>query len=316
MKTEPTLEPQALSHILPADRAHVLIEALPYLRQFVGKTIVIKYGGSAMLDEDLHHRVMSDVALLHYVGIRPILVHGGGPQVNHLMEKLDVQPKFVNGLRVTDEDSIEVVEMVLSGKMNKNLVAALNRLGTKAVGLSGKDANLLVARKARSELCDLGLVGEIIQVNGHFLHMLADQGYVPVVCSIAIGQHGETLNTNADHAAGAVAAEMKAAKLIVLTDVEGLLEDQHDPRSLFSVVEASIAREMLANGKAAKGMIPKLEACVAAVQSGVERAHLIDGRQPHSMLVELFTDAGVGTMIVPNPAKRPGRSAHLPGGFE
>jgi len=302
--------------ISPAERAHVLIEALPYMREFFGRTVVIKYGGNAMADEHLKEQVMADVALLHYVGIRPILVHGGGPEINALMEKLGSPPQFVNGLRVTDESNMEFVEMALAGKINKGLVALLNKSGANAVGLSGKDANLLVARKLLSDQGDLGLVGEIVQVNAAFLNMLADQGYVPVICSVAIGQDGATYNVNADHVAGAIAAEMKAAKLIVLTDTEGVYGDLENPHSLLSVLEISSAREMLASGKAAKGMIPKLEACISAVQSGVPRAHLIDGRQSHSMLIEMFTDAGAGTMIVPNPAKRPGRSAHLVRGFE
>lgn len=301
--------------ISPQDRAHVLVEALPYLREFYGKTFVIKYGGNAMVDETLKAQVMADIALLHFVGIRPILVHGGGPDITSLMEKLECRPKFVNGLRVTDENSMEIVEMALAGKTNKNLVALLNRSGASAVGLSGKDANLLVARKLSSDH-DLGFVGEVIQVNSAFLTMLADQGHVPVVCSVAIGEESETYNVNADHAAGAIAAAMKASKLIVLSDVEGLYESLDDPESLISALEVSAAQHMVASGKAAKGMIPKLEACAAAVQSGVERAHLIDGRQPHSLLIEIFSDAGSGTMILPNAPARPGRSAHLLGGFE
>jgi acetylglutamate kinase len=300
----------------PENRAEVLIEALPYLREFYGKTIVIKYGGNAMIDEQLKEQVMKDVALLHYVGIRPILVHGGGPEINALMEKLNHKPTFVHGLRVTDAESMEIVEMALSGKTNKNLVALLNKIGAKAVGLSGKDANLLVARKLESDQGDLGFVGEIVQVNVPFLEMLADQGYVPVICSVAIGQDGHTYNVNADHAAGAIAAAMKATKLIVLTDVEGLYSDLNDKSTLISQLQVGEAAEMIANGQAAKGMIPKLEACAAAVQSGVERAHLINGSRPHTVLIEIFTDAGLGTMITPNPAKRPLMAAHLLGGFE
>lgn len=300
----------------PQDRAHVLIEALPYLRLFYGKTVVIKYGGNAMTDAHLKEQVMRDVALLRYVGIRPILVHGGGPEINDLMERLGITAEFTGGLRVTDEKSMEAVEMALAGKTNKSLVALLNQCGTKAVGLSGKDANLIVARKMESSAGDLGFVGEIVQINAEFLEMLVDQGYVPVICSVAIGQEGETYNVNADHAAGAIAATVRAAKLIVLTDVEGLYENLEDKKTLISELEVSAANDLISSGKAASGMIPKLEACIAAVQSGVERAHLIDGRLAHSMLIEMFTDAGLGTMIVPNPPKRPGMSAHLVGGFE
>jgi acetylglutamate kinase len=310
-------EASGLDVLSPSDRAKVLVEALPYMRQFYGKIFVIKYGGNAMVDEDLKAKVMSDVALLHYVGIRPILVHGGGPEINSLMTRLDCKSEFVDGLRVTDAQGMEIVEMALAGKANKNLVALLNKSGAKSVGLSGKDADLLVAKKLKSESgADLGFVGEVIQVNSGFLQMLVDQGYIPVICSVAIGQDGETYNVNADHAAGAIAATMKATKLIVLTDVEGLYHDFADKSTLLSQISVEEANSMLACGGAAKGMIPKLEACTAAVQSGVERAHLIDGREPHSILVEVFTDSGLGTMILPNAEKRPGMSAHLPGGFE
>ncbi len=307
----------SLDGVVPAQRAKVLIEALPYLRQFYGKTFVIKYGGNAMVDEELKATVMSDIALLHYVGIKPILVHGGGPEINSLMDRLNCESHFVDGLRVTDEAAMEVVEMALAGKTNKNLVALLNKSGAKAVGLSGKDADLLVAQKLLTESGeDLGFVGEVIQVNFGFLQMLVDQGYIPVICSVAIGQDGHTYNVNADHAAGAIAATMKATKLVVLTDVEGLYEDYPEKSSLLSQLTVGEANRMIACGKAAKGMIPKLEACTGAVQSGVERAHLIDGREPHSILIEVFTDSGLGTMILPNHDKRPGMSAHLPGGFE
>ncbi|HEY3783631.1 MAG TPA: acetylglutamate kinase [Fimbriimonadaceae bacterium] len=307
---------EAMDTISPEQRANVLIEALPYLRQFFGKTIVIKYGGNAMTDVSLKDKVMKDVALLHYVGIRPILVHGGGPEINTLMDKMGCKSEFVDGLRVTDEQGMEIVEMALN-KTNKGLVSLLNKSGASAVGLSGKDANLLIAKKMESESgADLGLVGDVVQVNASFLAMLADQGHVPVICSVATGLNGETYNVNADHAAGAIAAAMKATKLVVLTDVEGLYTDFSDKSTLVNQISASAAAELVSSGKAAKGMIPKIEACTAAVQSGVDRAHLIDGRHPHSILIEIFTDAGLGTMILPTRKGRPGMSAHLPGGFE
>ncbi|MCC6730136.1 MAG: acetylglutamate kinase [Chthonomonadales bacterium] len=277
--------------------ASVLIEALPYLREFYGKTIVVKYGGNAMIDAGLKEQVMQDIALLHYVGIRPILVHGGGPEISALMRQMGHQPTFVGGLRVTDAATMEIVEMALAGKTNKGIVALLNRQGARAVGLSGKDANLLVARKLASPRGDLGFVGEIRQVNADILNLLADSGYVPVISSVAIGEDGESYNVNADHAAGAIAAEAAAAKLIVLTDVEGLYADLADTSSLIGEMDAARAREMVASGAAEKGMIPKLEACIAAVERGVPRAHLIDGRRPHAILIELFTDAGIGTMV-------------------
>jgi acetylglutamate kinase len=307
---------EAMISITPEQRANVLIEALPYLRQFFGKTIVIKYGGNAMTDEGLKDKVMKDVALLHYVGIRPILVHGGGPEINALMDKMECKSEFVDGLRVTDAQGMEIVEMALS-KTNKNLVSLLNKSGASAVGLSGKDANLLIAKKMETDSgADLGLVGDVVQVNAGFLAMLADQGHIPVICSVATGLNGETYNVNADHAAGAIAAAMKATKLVVLTDVEGLYTDFSDKSTLVNQISASDAAELVTTGKAAKGMIPKIEACTAAVQSGVDRAHLIDGRHPHSILIEIFTDAGLGTMILPQRKSRPGMSAHLPGGFE
>lgn len=294
---EPLPTPDSRLSTAPEQRAAVLIEALPYLRQFYGKTLVVKYGGNAMIDDRLKEQVMQDVALLHYVGIRPILVHGGGPEISALMKQMGHEPTFVGGLRVTDAATMEIVEMALAGKTNKGIVALLNRQGAKAVGLSGKDANLIVARKRVSPKGDLGFVGEITQINAEFLHLLADNGYVPVISSVAIGEDGESYNVNADHAAGAIAAEVKAAKLIMLTDVEGLYADFQDKSSLISEMDAGRAREMLATGAAEKGMIPKLEACITAIEGGVERAHLIDGRQPHAILIEVFTDAGIGTMI-------------------
>ena len=281
----------------PELRAGVLIEALPYLREFYGKTLVIKYGGNAMIDERLKEMVMQDVALMLYVGIRPIVVHGGGPEISALMKQMGHQPTFVGGLRVTDAATMEIVEMALTGKTNKSIVAKLNQQGAKAVGLSGKDANLIVARKLESEVGDLGFVGEIMQINAGILNLLADEGYVPVISSVAIGDDGESYNVNADHAAGALAAEVKAAKLMMLTDVEGLYRDFSDKSSLISDMTAAEAQQMVDSGQVDKGMIPKLEACVTAIKGGVERAHLIDGRQPHAILIEVFTDAGIGTMI-------------------
>ena len=281
----------------PEIRAGVLTEALPYFREFYGKTVVVKYGGNAMVDDRLKEQVMQDIALMHYVGIRPILVHGGGPEISALMKQMGHEPTFVGGLRVTDAATMEIVEMALTGKTNKGIVALLNRQGAKAVGLSGKDANLIVARKLESEQGDLGCVGEISQVNTEVLHLLADQGYVPVISSVAIGEDGESYNVNADHAAGAIAAEVNAAKLIMLTDVEGLYRDFSDKSTLISEMGIEEARGMIATGAAEKGMIPKLEACITAIEGGVGRAHLIDGRQPHAILIEVFTDSGIGTMI-------------------
>ena len=283
----------------PAESAAVLIEALPYLRQFYGKTIVVKYGGNAMIDEALKTQVMQDIALLHYVGIRPILVHGGGPEITALMKQMGHESTFVGGLRVTDAATMEIVEMVLAGKTNKGIVSLLNKQGAKAVGLSGKDANLIVACKMESSQGDLGFVGEVAQVNAEILTLLSEQGYIPVVSSVAIGQDGESYNVNADHVAGHIAGAVGAAKLVVLTDVEGLYADYQDKSSLISEMDVARAEQMIASGAADRGMIPKLEACITAVEHGVARAHLIDGRQPHALLIEIFTDTGIGTMVRP-----------------
>ena len=280
--------------------AYVLIEALPYLREFYGKTIVVKYGGNAMIDEKLKAEVMQDISLLHYVGIRPILVHGGGPEISALMKQLGHEPTFVGGLRVTDAATMEIVEMALTGKVNKGIVSLLNQQGAKAVGLSGKDANLIVARKMTHEKGDLGFVGDVAQVNPDILSLLSSAGYIPVISSVAIGPDGESYNVNADHVAGHIAAAVGAAKLIVLTDIEGIYADYPDKNSLCPELTIAGAEEMLRTGAADKGMIPKLESCITALRGGVERAHLIDGRVPHALIVEIFTKAGIGTMVIPN----------------
>jgi acetylglutamate kinase len=280
----------------PDLQAEILIQALPYIRQFSGQTVVIKYGGAAMLDEELKRAVMRDIVLMRYVGINPILVHGGGPEVSEAMRRMGKEPEFVGGLRVTDAETMEIVEMVLAGKTNKGIVAHLNTEGAQAVGLSGKDANLFVAVK-ETERGDIGYVGRISQVNPGIIHTLTGAGYVPVVSSVAIGADGASYNVNADTAAGELAVALGAKKLILMTDVEGLYRDFSDKSSLISALPASDARRMIETSAVDKGMIPKLEACVDAVEDGVERAHIIDGRRPHALLIEIFTDIGIGTMI-------------------
>ena len=275
----------------------VLIEALPYLKQFYGQTIVVKYGGNAMIHEELKMSVMQDIALLHFVGIRPILVHGGGPEISSMMKRMGHQPAFVGGLRVTDEDTMEIVEMVLAGKTNKGIVSLLAQQGARAVGLCGKDASLVVAEKMQSDQGDLGFVGEVTKINPEILNLLSEQGYIPVVSSVAVGPDGESFNVNADHVAGHIAAAIGAAKLIVLTDVEGLYRDFSDKSSLIQRMTMADAEQMIADGSADRGMIPKLEACIAAIKGGVSAAHMIDGRQAHSLLIEIFTNSGIGTMI-------------------
>jgi acetylglutamate kinase len=289
---------------LPSDpdlNARVLIQALPYIRQFAGQTIVIKYGGNAMIDPALTRSVMEDVVLMRYVGVNPILVHGGGPEVSDAMRRMGKEPHFIDGLRVTDAETMEIVEMVLEGKTNKGIVGQLNALGLQAVGLSGKDANLLQAVK-ETERGDIGYVGRITAVNPGIIHTLVRGGYVPVISSVAIGTDGSAYNVNADTAAGALAVALGATKLILLTDVEGLYRDFSDKGSLISEITAAEARDLIGSGAIDKGMIPKLEACVEAVEDGIPRAHIIDGRRPHALLVEIFTDAGIGTMIHPTPS--------------
>jgi len=287
-------------------KAEILIEALPYIRNFAGKTFVIKYGGHAMVSEDLKNSVAQDVVLLKYIGINPILVHGGGTEITALMEKLGKKAKFVNGLRVTDRETMEMVEMVLVGKVGKEIVTLLNKHGGKAVGLSGKDSNLLLAEKSApvnvtvdgvNQVVDLGYVGDIVAVNPDVIHTLSRQNYIPVISSIGVSVNGEGLNINADHAAGALAAALRAEKLIVLTDVEGIFARPGDPASLISSLHRQQAQEMIRSGEISAGMIPKVDACVRALDHDVQRTHIIDGRISHSLLLEIFTDHGIGTMV-------------------
>jgi acetylglutamate kinase len=278
-------------------RANVLIEALPYIRRYHGKSIVIKYGGSAMESEELKRAVMTDIVLLHYVGIRPIVVHGGGAEISQMMNQLGMQAQFINGLRVTDKETMRVTEMVL-GQIGKEIVNLIQQQGGRAIGLNGKDGSLLVASKMVSDSgADLGLVGDIEAVNPEILRVLENNDFIPVISSIGVGRDGQTYNLNADHAAGKVAAATQAAKLVMLTDVRGVYRNVKDEASLISVLTAQEARDMIDSGEAARGMIPKLQACLYAIEGGVERAHVIDGRLPHSVLMEIFTDEGIGTMV-------------------
>ena len=288
----------------PDLQAEILSQALPYIRRFAGATLVIKYGGAAMLDDELKRAVMRDLALMRFVGINPILVHGGGPEVSDAMRKMGKEPEFIGGLRVTDAETMEIVEMVLTGKTNRGIVSLLNAEGLNAVGLSGKDANLLVAVKETAR-GDIGYVGRITQVNPGIVHTLTAAGYVPVISSVAIGQDGASYNINADTVAGELAVALGAKKLILMTDVEGLYRDFSDKSSLISELTAAEARRIINSGAIDAGMIPKLEACVDAVEDGVERAHIIDGRRPHSLLIEIFTDSGIGTMIHAAQGYRP-----------
>jgi acetylglutamate kinase len=280
-----------------SEQAEILVQALPYIRRFYGKTVVIKYGGNAMADDSLKASVTKDIVLLRYVGMQPVVVHGGGPEITELMKKMGKEPNFIGGLRVTDAETMEIVEMVLAGKTNKSIVSLINSQGGQAVGLSGKDANLLVAEKAMPGGVDLGQVGAIVEVNTQIVRTLIDQAYIPVIASVAVGEQGESYNVNADHVAGELAAVLGAAKLITLTDVQGVYRDFSDKSSLISELSADEAQSLIESGKIDKGMIPKVESCITAVKAGVEKAHIIDGTIPHALLMEVFTDKGIGTMI-------------------
>lgn len=287
-------------------KAEILIEAVPYIRTFHGKTFVVKYGGNAMINEDLKRAVMQDIVLLKFLGVNLVVIHGGGPEITQMLKRVGKKSEFVQGLRVTDAETMEIVQMVLVGKLNKEIVAKLNLTGGKAVGLSGQDANLLVSRKTAptmpagftGEIPDVGFVGEVTKINTTILEQLITQNYIPVVSSIGVGEDGASYNINADTAAGELAAALKAEKLIMLTDIEGIFEDYQDKSSLISSLTVDRARWMIEDGKIEGGMIPKVQACITALSGGVNRTHIIDGRQPHSMLLEILTDQGIGTMVV------------------
>ncbi len=287
-------------------RAQILTEALPYLRRFRGATLVIKYGGAAMVDASLRAGVISDVILLGLVGMKPVLVHGGGPEISEMMNRLGKKPTFVGGLRVTDAETAEIAQMVLVGKTSQAIVSEACRQGAKAVGLSGKDAALLEAkrisggggvRRLKPAATSLGFVGEVKKVNPGVLETLLTGGYLPVISPIGTGPEGETLNINADHAAASIAVALGAQKMILLTDAPGVLADKSKPSSLISELSAAKAKQMIRSGKIDAGMIPKVNSCLQARAAGVEGCHIIDGRLPHALLMEVFTDVGIGTMV-------------------
>ena len=281
-----------------SDRAQVLVEALPYIQRYYGKTVVIKYGGNAMISEELKKAVISDIILLRLVGIHVVVVHGGGPEINELLKKTGKESKFVNGLRYTDEETMEAVQMVLCGKVNKNLVATLNRAGGQAVGLCGLDGGMLKAVRRQEDGVDYGLVGDITEVNPKVIQDAFQDGFIPVISTVAQGTDAETsYNVNADTAAAKIAVAVGAEKLILLTDVRGLLRDKNDESTLISQVRLSEVPELVGQGIISGGMIPKVECCVDAVQNGVHRTHILDGRIPHSILIEVLSHAGIGTMI-------------------
>ena len=289
------------------EKAEILVEALPYIKKFYGKTVVIKYGGHAMVDCALKKAVLTDVVLMKYVGMRPVIVHGGGPEITAMLKKLGIESRFIGGLRVTDDETMEIVEMVLVGKINKEIVSMLNAFGGRAVGLSGKDAGLLQAARKMGrarrpdgtvEMVDIGHVGEITRVDPDIVSTLIDQGYIPVISPVAMGADRESYNINADYVAGELAVALKAEKLVILTDVEGILADRRDRDSLISVIHAPEVPDLVTRGIIEGGMIPKVECCTRALAGGVGTTHILDGRVPHSILLEVFTDRGIGTMVV------------------
>lgn len=284
-------------------KANVLNEALPYIQRFQGKIIVVKYGGSAMVDHELKKNVIRDVALLKLVGFRPIIVHGGGKEITKWVNKVGLETNFVNGLRVTDKDTMEVAEMVLN-KVNKGLVSMMEKVGVKAVGISGKDGSLLKVEKKFSGGKDIGFVGEVKQVNTELLETLLDSGFVPVICPVGSDDEYHSYNVNADDAACAVASAMEAAKLAFLTDIEGVYRDPLDKSSLISELTVPEAEELLASGNVGGGMLPKIRNCVDAINAGVSRVHILDGRLPHCLLLEFFTNKGVGTAIIGDEEER------------
>ncbi|MHB8115072.1 MAG: acetylglutamate kinase [Acidithiobacillus ferrivorans] len=281
-------------HNDPHLQAHILVEALPYMQRFHGRTIVIKYGGNAMTETHLQEQFAYDVTLMKQVGMNPVVVHGGGPQIGAMLGRLGVQTHFVDGMRVTDAATMEVVEMVLGGRVNKEIVQAINRAGGRAVGLTGKDGGLLHARPLHRNGVELGLVGEVARVNPDVIRLLDQGEFIPVVAPIGVGAQGESYNINADLVAGALAATLKAEKLILMTNVAGVLDQ--DGR-LRTHLEAAEVDRMVADGHITGGMLPKIQCCLDAVAAGVHAAHIIDGRVPHALLLEIFTDAGVGTLI-------------------
>lgn len=288
---------KSVAKVTPAQtRVDILAESLPYLQKFRGKTIVVKYGGAAMKSESLQASVINDLVLLSCVGIRPIFVHGGGPEINQWLDRIGLKPNFLNGLRVTDASTMEIVTMVLVGKVNKHLVSLINKAGATAVGLSGLDGRLLTARPS-PKAAELGFVGEVALVDPTVLRPLVENNHIPVIASVAADEKGQSYNINADTVAGELAAALGAEKLILLTDVAGILEDKDDPGSLVKEIDIAGVRKMVSEGKVAGGMIPKVNCCIRSLAQGVRTASIIDGRVQHSLLLEILTDEGAGTMI-------------------
>jgi acetylglutamate kinase len=290
--------PEPVHPLAPLEKASILIEALPYIRQFQGQIMVIKLGGSALIDDAKKRALLQDVALLHMVGIKPLIIHGGGPAINQHLEQLGVEPHFKNGLRMTDEQTMSVVEMILCGQVGKDLVGLLGQLGVPALSLSGKDAHLLLCEKHEPQGDDIGYVGTITQVNHGLLKTLMDQGLLPVLSSVSMGEHdGHSYNVNADYAAIAVASALGASKLVYMSDVPGVLGDVANPNSLLPHLTLADVPRLIEEGVIAGGMLPKVQCCLDGVRAGIERVHILDGRKEHSLLLEVFTDEGNGTMF-------------------
>ena len=280
------------------EKAGILIEALPYIQQLSGKTVVIKYGGSAMISPEQEETILQDITLLKYIGANPVVIHGGGPAINLMLEKLGIESKFHNGIRITDAATMDVVQMVLMGKINKDVVSKLNGLGAKSIGLCGKDANLIeVVKKPPRDGVDYGFVGEISKVNVKLLEMLAHEEYIPVIAPIGVGADGQSYNINADTVAGEVAAALKAEKLMFLTDIDGVRMNPEDPATLISVISVDNVYRLIEQKVISGGMIPKVMGCIKGIEQGVNRTHIVNGTIPHPVLLEIFTDKGIGTML-------------------
>ncbi len=288
------------------DKVQALIEALPYMQKFKGKTVVIKYGGNAMVSEYLKNKVIQDIIFMQCVGLRVVVVHGGGPEITAMLKQLGKETKFVNGSRVTDEETVGIAEMVLVGKTNPSIVSMMNRMGAKAVGLNGKDASLIMAKKhyaqvqenGETKLVDIGFVGDVVKVNTDFINVLLDNQYIPVIAPIGTDEQGQTYNINADYVAGEIAGALKAEKLLLITDVEGIYQDYHDKSTFISTLTFEQAQKMIEAKSIDGGMIPKVEACITALSQGTVKTHIIDGRKTHSLLLEVFTDKGIGTEVI------------------
>lgn len=280
------------------EKANILIEALPYIQRLWGKTVVIKYGGAAMLSSELSEKIMEDITLLKYVGMNPIVVHGGGGDINKMLKKYEIEPEFHNGLRVTDAATMDIVQMVLMGKINKDIVSHLGIAGAKAIGLCGKDAGLIKAEKMLADDgYDLGHVGKIMNINTKLLNTLAMDEYIPVIAPIGVGENGESYNINADTVAGDIAAALSAEKLMFLTDIDGIRSEPNDPSTLIYEISIDEIYKYINKGVISGGMLPKVEGCIKAIRNGVKRTHILNGTIPHPILLEIFTDTGIGTMV-------------------